>query len=216
MRFGKVELLVQHSLKKAQNNMFLIGNVLFSCMNDFAFDKFCFKILEELAWNGRKHLRELAESLKMPASTAFKTLKKLEGRGMVNAEKQKNRKVFSINYESILANNVLRLAITQKIMQSKSLEMLKSLKPAGILLFGSAASGKITPESDLDIAAIFKNKPNVFKISEIKRELEKELKKETQLLTFNDEKLESLKKENQELYNQLHYKSIVLSGENIE
>ncbi|MDO8648099.1 MAG: nucleotidyltransferase domain-containing protein [Candidatus Diapherotrites archaeon] len=185
-------------------------------MNNFIFDEFCFRILEELALSGNRHLRELAERLGMPASTAFKALQKLEDNRLVNSAMQKNRKVFSINYDSPLANNALRLILTQKIMGCKQFNALKGLKPEAIILFGSAASGKISPQSDIDIALFFKGKPDSFKISGIKLAMEKELGKEIQLLSFSAERLESLKKENNELYNQIHYKGIVLSGEMIE
>jgi len=196
--------------------MFLLGNVLFSIVNDFSFDDFCFRILEELALFGNRHLRELAERLKMPASTVFKSLQKLESKGIVRSARQKNRKVFSINYDSSLANNALRLLMTQKILGCKNFKALEGLKPSAIILFGSSASGKISPQSDIDIALFFKGKPEVFKISEVKMAMESELGREIQMISFSAERLDSLKKENKELYNQIHYKGIVLSGEMIE
>ena len=158
------------------------------------------RVLEELL-NGKAHVRELAERAGMPASTA---------------QAVKNRKEYSLSQDSALANSVLRTIIIEKIMRTRSFGKLKKTRPQGIVLFGSCASGRITQDSDIDLAIFFKEKKDSFKISETKRMLESELKKEVQLITLNDEKLESFKKQNTELYNQMRYNSVVLFGEGIE
>lgn len=185
-------------------------------MNDFSFDVFCFRILEELALFGSRHLRELAERLGMPASTAFKSLQKLEGKGIVKSEMTKNRKVFSINYDSVLARNALRLLIVDKITSAKAFKGLEKLGARGILLFGSCAEGTLDSKSDIDIALVYEKKPSMLEASKRKIDLENELGREIQMLSFTAERLDSLKKENPELYNQLYYKAVVLSGERIE
>jgi len=173
------------------------------------------RVLEELL-NGKAHVRELAERAGMPASTAHKTLKALEKKKIVMSQAVKNRKEYSISQDSALANSVLRTIIIEKIMRTRSFGKLKKTRPQGIVLFGSCASGRITQDSDIDLAIFFKEKKDSFKISETKRMLESELKKEVQLITLNDEKLESFKKQNTELYNQMRYNSVVLFGEGIE
>ena len=46
-----------------------------------------------------------------------------------------------------------------------------------VFLFGSAASGKMTDESDIDIGILFESEPDIFEINELKSELNGILKR---------------------------------------
>ncbi len=54
-----------------------------------------------------------------------------------------------------------------------------------VFLFGSAASGKMTDESDIDIGILFENEPDIFEINEMKSELNGILKREIDIAVLN-------------------------------
>lgn len=162
----------------------------------------------------RKHyLRELAETSGLSPSMVHKILFKLVQKKVVLVENQKNRKIFTINYSSPLALRALSLLVINDLLETKAFKKIVGLNPKGIYLFGTAASGKITADSDFDLAVFFESKPDAFKLSNIKRELSSELKKEVQLVVLTPEKIESMKREQVELLNQIKLGSVVLQGE---
>ena len=164
--------------------------------------------------SGKKHyLRELAETSGLSPSMVHKILLRLVQRKLVLAENQKNRKLFAINYSSPLALVALSLLVINNLLETKAFKKITSLNPKGIYLFGTAASGKITVNSDIDLSVFFISKPDSFKLSNIKRELSNELKKEVQLVVLTPEKIESMEREQVELLNQIKIGSVVLWGE---
>ncbi|HNS56470.1 MAG TPA: nucleotidyltransferase domain-containing protein [Smithellaceae bacterium] len=54
-----------------------------------------------------------------------------------------------------------------------------------VFLFGSAASGKMTDESDIDIGILFESEPDIFEINELKSELNGILKREIDIAVLN-------------------------------
>jgi len=54
-----------------------------------------------------------------------------------------------------------------------------------VFLFGSAASGKMTEESDIDIGILFEKQPDIFEINELKSELNGILKREIDIAVLN-------------------------------
>ncbi|MEN6376036.1 MAG: nucleotidyltransferase domain-containing protein [Smithella sp.] len=54
-----------------------------------------------------------------------------------------------------------------------------------VFLFGSAVSGKMTEESDIDIGILFENEPDIFEINELKSELNGILKREIDIAVLN-------------------------------
>lgn len=175
-------------------------------------DANAFAILEKLA-ERRHYLRELAEASGLSPSMVHKVLSRLVKAKVVLVVPQKNRKLFSPDYSSPLARGALSLITVSKIGRALAFQKLAGLKPLGIFLFGTAASGKITADSDIDLAVFFGTKPDSFKLSGIKRELSNELKKEVQLVVLTPGKIESMKREQVELLNQIKIGSIVLGGE---
>lgn len=174
-----------------------------------------FRIIDALVEN-KYYLRELAEELKLPPSSVHNILQKLLAEKMVLEKMQKNRKVYSVNYESPLMREVITLGITKRVLGTKALKKLTAQKPHGIYLFGTAATGRVNGNSDVDVAAYFEKKPSGIFISGVNRALSEELKRETQLIVLTKEKLAAMKKENVELQNQIRNKSITLWGEELE
>ncbi len=178
-------------------------------------DSFSFLLLEALLQK-QCYLRELSEETGLAPSSVHKVMAKLLKQKMVLAEKQKNRKVFSLNYSSPLTTKLVGLIFVHKITRSRAFAKLVALKPRGLYLFGTAATGKVSPDSDIDLAIFFEKRPDSIKLSEIKRQLSNELKREIQLIVLTEDKIKSMRKENTELLNQIKGKSIVLLGESIE
>jgi predicted nucleotidyltransferase len=171
-----------------------------------------FLILETLL-KKKYYLRELSDELELAPSSVHKIISNLEKQKIVLSEMYKNRKIFSLNYGSPLTRKILSLIYTNKILSSKSFSKLIKLNPKGIYLFGSASTGLIRSDSDIDLAIYFKQKPDLFKISEIRRKLDNEIGKEIQLITLTEQQIQSMKKENTELLNQINNKSTLLWGE---
>jgi len=168
--------------------------------------------LLELLLDKKYYLRGLAEKTGLAPSSIHKVMSKLALKKIVEVEKQKNRKFFTLNYDSPLTTSILRTIFVDKIVGSKAFKSLVKLKPFGIYLFGTAASGKMTGDSDIDLAVYFKKKPDSLLISRIKRELSNELKRDVQLIVLTKSRVDSMEQEKTGLLQQIRGKSIVLVG----
>jgi len=162
------------------------------------------------------YLRELAEKAGLAPSSVHKIMKKLATKKIVGIAKQKNRKLFSLNYDSPVTTSILRTIFVSRVFGAKAFKKLEKLKPSGIYLFGSAASGKVTADSDIDLAVFFPKKPDLLLVNQIKRGLSNEIKKEVHLIVLTKSKIDSMEKEKTELLQQIRNKSIVLVGEPLD
>jgi len=181
-------------------------------MNDIDFlNEDAFRLLE-LLLDRKYYLRELAEKTGLAPSSVHKIMAKLALKKIVKVEKRKNRKFFSLAYVSPLTNCILRTVFVDKITSAKAFKSLVRLQPLGIYLFGTAASGKMTGDSDIDLAIYFKKKPDSFLLTRFKRELSNQLKRDVQLIVLTKSKVDSMEKEKTELLHQIRDKSIVLEG----
>ncbi len=174
-----------------------------------------FRLLE-LLLNKKYYLRELAEKTGLAPSTVHKIMTKLALKKIVVVAKQKNRKIFSLNYNNPLTTSILRTILVHEITITRPFKNLVKLRPLGVYLFGSAATGKMTGDSDIDLAIYFKKKPDSLLISQIKRELSNQLKRDVQLITLTKSKVDLMEKEKTELLQQIRAKSIVLEGEELD
>ena len=178
-------------------------------------DSFSFLVFEALL-GGERYLRELSELTGLAPSSVHKVLAKLLRHKMVLVSRQKNRLFFRLNYGSPLTAKTVGLIFVHKITAARAFAKLIALKPIGVYLFGTAASGMAAADSDIDLAVLFEKKPDGIKLSGVKRQLSNELKREIQLIVLTAEKIKSMQKENIELLNQIKNKSTVLWGEGIE
>lgn len=174
-----------------------------------------FLVIELLSHNSY-YLRELAKKLDLVPSLVHKIISKLVSQKIVVVEKEKNRKYLRLNYGFPLTENILSLILVNNILNASAFKKIKKMKPIGMYLFGSAASGKIAEDSDIDLAFYFDFKPDSLKLSSLKRELSNELGRDIHLIIITNKKLEEMRKENIELLNQIKNKSIVLDGEMFE
>ena len=173
-------------------------------------------LLIELILDKNCYLRELAEKTGLAPSSVHKIMAKLAVKKIVSVENQKNRKFFSLNYGSPLTTSILRTIFVDKITGAKAFKSLAKLQPSAIYLFGTAASGKMTSDSDIDLAVYFKKMPDSLLISQIKRRLSNELRRDVQLIALTKSKVDSMEKEKTELLQQIRSKSIVLEGEELD
>lgn len=162
------------------------------------------------------YLRELAELLGLPPSSVHNTVKKLLAEKILNEVRQKNKKVFGLNYNSPLTREALAMLFTKKILDSVAFKKLVAHKPIGVYLFGTAASGMLAADSDIDLAVYFGKKPGGIEISGIKRMLSNELKREVQLMVLTKDRIASMKNERSGLLSQIKTRSITLWGDELE
>lgn len=111
--------------------------------------------------SSRFYLREIERLTKKPVGTIQRHLSKLEGDGILKSELKANLKFFSLNtdypYFSELQSVVLK-ELRRAKLENNLKALLRALKkdyhPEKIILFGSMASGKISPDTDIDILVI--------------------------------------------------------------
>ncbi len=173
------------------------------------------RVLEALLQNPA-YLREIAEKTRLPPSTTFNAVSTLLENDILESRKNKNKKIFSINFASPVACKLVSLLVISKITHAKAFQRLINLKPKSIALFGSASTGKMAPDSDIDLAIVFERKIDPFKISRLKQELSDELNRKIDLVTLTPEKISEMKKNQIELLNRIQYGSNLLRGTPIE
>ena len=173
------------------------------------------RVLEELV-NKEYYLRELAEKLSFSPSSVHQITSDLLKEKILLEHKQKNRKLFRVNFDSVIAREFLRIIFSRRIISSSSFKKLLGLKPKSIYLFGSFAKGRISANSDVDLAIFLEKKIDSLKLISIKRQLSKELKRDVQLIVLTPERINEMQTKKIELLNQIRNKSIVLYGDEIE
>ena len=55
-----------------------------------------------------------------------------------------------------------------------------------VFLFGSAAAGRLTPESDVDVAVLFVEKPDPHRLNSLREDLGAALKRDADLVVLNE------------------------------
>ena len=173
------------------------------------------KIIEMLSKKAY-YVREMASEAGIAPSFAHKILSNLEKKKIAIAKSTRNLKYFSLNFDSPIAKAIIRLILVGKVSNSNAFKAIRSLNPKAIYLYGSAASGEISAESDIDIAILFDRAPNAVELSKAKMALSNELKADIQMVTLTKESVASMKKNKSQLLEELINKSVVLEGEPIE
>ncbi len=103
--------------------------------------------------------REIARRAGLSHPTAIKVLRDLGGQGLVRPARSGGAQVFSLNRENLLARPIAELFHSEDAIVSELTEWLRhALAPFSEVkrayLFGSAARGEMTRESDLDLAVM--------------------------------------------------------------
>jgi predicted nucleotidyltransferase len=163
-------------------------------------DKNSFEIINCLI-NRELYLRELAEKTKLAPSSVHKITKNLFTNKIILKNKEKNKTLFKLNYSNIETREIIKLIFIHNIISSKGFSKLKKLNPLKINLFGSVSEGKVSKNSDIDIAIIFENKPSTLEISKIKIQLSNELNREVQIISFNKTEFSSKNEKSETIKN---------------
>jgi predicted nucleotidyltransferase len=167
-------------------------NKVFNNMNDNIFEDIKIQIIEELI-NNETYIRELAEKMNKPLSSIFQKIRKMEKLNIIKTQIKKNRKYLSVNYDSTLTREAIKLIFIQKILNLKSFKsLIKEKGVQKIYLFGSASKGLADSSSDLDIAIIIDNKTDKTKIEKYRRKIETEISKETDLIVITKKEFDSM------------------------
>ena len=125
------------------------------------------------------NIREVARIIKKAPATISKELKKYQKKGILQERKERMLKLYKANIENDLYRDIKVFFLIREIKESGLLEELNNfyLKPT-IVLFGSAAQGRDTETSDIDVCIITEktqSKPSL-------QIFEKRLKRPVQLI----------------------------------
>jgi len=155
--------------------------------------------------NREFNVREVGRTLHITATTASKHLKELKKEKLLTHRKERNLHLYKSYLESDEYKDAKTYYTINKIRKSGLINELNKwyIKPT-IILFGSAAKGLDTENSDIDLVIISENEKEFPK----REEFQKKLGKEIQL--FIVKKLKDL--HNEHLINSV-LNGIVIQGE---
>jgi predicted nucleotidyltransferase len=146
------------------------------------------------------YLRELSEKFDIPLATVHKHMTQMEKYKILKSYYTKNKKYFKINYDSVIARELIRAKIIEKILLLKSYKsIIKENGLKKIYLFGSANQGILDKNSDIDLAIIVEKKEHINKIEKYRLKIEEEIKSQIDLTIITEEELSSLKNENRQI-----------------
>lgn len=146
----------------------LYGTIV-SDMNTILFpSKELFRLLELFFSNptSKFYLREIQRLLDKPVGSIQRHLTQLEHEGVFTTKREGPLKYFSLNqdypYFSELKSIVLReirLKELEKNLKKIVRKLKKNYKPQKLILFGSLAKGRVSPESDIDLLIVKEKVP---------------------------------------------------------
>jgi len=154
-------------------------------------------------------IREISEKLNCSPGTVHKAVKLFKKNNLIIKKKEKNKIIIFPNRESVIYQKIKSLININLLINSKNYKLLKKNGPIGV--YGSFAKGTDDKYSDIDLWIY--SKKSLIKIREIVTKLEHELNEKISMIIINDNKLEKMKKEDLEFYNQLKFTSIKLENE---
>jgi predicted nucleotidyltransferase len=168
-------------------------------------DKMISKLMEES--EREFHIREMAKILNMSPTTISKKISFLTKENLIISKRMSNHLLFKANTENIKFKQLKKEYNFQKLITSGLIEHLENElnHPEAIILFGSFAKGEDIPRSDIDIFIVSPNK------KEINLEkFEKNLRHNIQIFTHSKKEIETMKKTNKELLNNIINGTVIL------
>jgi len=179
--------------------------VLSKLMTDFNLRIF------ELLLDGSFSVRDLAKEIKCSPAKVIQFMKLYKKDNLIKLSADKNRKIIELDKEHPLTKSIISLIFINKILDCKSFSQLrKNAKSIGV--YGSVAEGTVDKHSDIDLWVLADKKKSFADSAELKSRLGKELGKEVSIRFFTPDSVKKLKENDLIFYNELHYKSKVLSG----
>ena len=166
------------------------------------------KLIDFLALNPT-HIRDIAEKLDTSPGYVHNILSFLKKEGIVTEKKEKNRKIICLNNKNFLIKHIRSLINIEKLLKAPGLNKLRKIGPIGI--YGSFANGTNDKNSDVDLW-LYTNK-KLISFQNIVRDLENELNARVSLLILSKNKLNELKKGDNEFYIRLKLTSVIFGDD---
>jgi predicted nucleotidyltransferase len=182
-------------------------------MNTFFTSLLSFRILQQLITARYSYTHQLAKSLAISPPHINRICNQLKKQGILRARYENNRKLYELNYRSLLTQTLLRLLTVMNMKQSKNFRKLKSIAPFGI--YGSFAEGKQQKESDLDIW-VYASRSEEKAIRIVLNDIEKEWGHAVNVIYLDENRMRDLRSKDPEFYLRLRIQSITEWGEIFE
>jgi len=165
----------------------------------------------ELLVDGSFSVRDLAKEIKCSPAKVTQFVKLFKANGLVNLNSDKNKIIIGLDREHPLVKSIVSLIFTNKLLDSKTFNQMKK-NAISVGVYGSVVEGTVDRHSDIDLWVLAEKKKGFADSAELKSMLGKELGRETSIRFFTSESAKKLKENDPIFYNELHYKSKVLSG----
>lgn len=158
---------------------------------------------------GQFHLREAARMAHVSAPTAKTQLDKFVKAGLIEKSNKANLSLFRANAKS-RRFRFLKIAFSLEKIEKSGLveEMLEKQSPRALVLFGSAARGEDSGESDLDLLIVAKNRQNIDW-----GRFEKKVGRSINCIQYTPVEWEKKAGEDKPFYQRVLIEGIVLAGE---
>ncbi|MCP8313110.1 MAG: nucleotidyltransferase domain-containing protein, partial [archaeon] len=169
-------------------------------MNDLSriFTNNNIRILKELSKSDGLYIREIAERTSISPAKVHQAIKLFKEFELVLEKRVKNKKVISLDRDSILLKRIRSLLNIFEISGLKEFRELLDYGKVGI--YGSFARGEDLPESDIDMWIYSDKKLNLAELKGITRGIEKHFGKEVKLLILSKNKINNLREKDPEFY----------------
>ena len=114
-------------------------------------------ILSKLVMNPNRslYIRQLSKELGLTFSVVYKEIEKLKSLGLVTEERRGRIRLFTINKNSVIYDELRRLLLKTTALGQQLRSSLPELEKAKyVLIYGSVASGEELETSDVDLLII--------------------------------------------------------------
>lgn len=165
----------------------------------------------ELLVNSSFSVRDLAKEINCSPAKVIQFTKLFKKNDLIKLKADKNRKIIELNGQHPLVKSIVSLIFVNKLLDSNAFSELKK-NAISVGVYGSIVEGTVDRHSDIDLWVLAEKKKSFADSAEIKSRLGKELGREVSIRFFTKDSVKSLKEKDPIFYNELHYKSRVLSG----
>jgi len=163
------------------------------------------KVLQEFVMLNTTYARQLAKRLKISAPHAHRICVELFQNKIIKSSYQENKRMFTLNYKSLMTRQLLRFSTTAWIQQSHHFKELATICPFG--LYGSFAEGRQTANSDLDMW-VYISRSEEKKIRQVLNKIEKDFDHQINVIYLDSKKLKKMRETDREFYLRLRLQSL--------
>ena len=167
------------------------------------------KILKLLIFSQEDiHLREIARRTDVTPPYVKKEIEKLRKLNLVTETRRGNQKIFKINKNSPLYEDLKRMFLKTEVLGDVVKESLKNEDIKYALIFGSFAKGEETEKSDIDLLVIGSLKEE--SMLKIVRDSESKTGREINYILWNEKEFEKRAKEGHHLLKDIIIKPVIM------